>query len=233
MIRVQKSGERGHANWGWLDTRHSFSFGDYYNPRMMGYRSLRVINEDLVEPGQGFGTHPHKNMEILSWIVGGAMEHRDSMGTGSVIRPGDLQRMSAGTGITHSEFNPSDAERLHLVQIWLLPERQGLAPEYEQKHFAEAERRGGLRLIASPDGRDGSVTVHQDAELYNTILAAGETAGLPLRPGRGAWVQVLKGRLEVNGQELLAGDGAALEEETAVTLTARESSEALLFDLGQ
>lgn len=231
MIRVQKSGERGHANWGWLDTRHSFSFGDYYNPQMMGYRSLRVINEDLVEPGQGFGTHPHKNMEILSWVVGGAIEHRDSMGNGAVVRPGDLQRMSAGIGITHSEFNPSDRERLHLVQIWLLPEKQGLAPEYEQKHFPEGERRGRLKLIASNDGRDGSVTIHQDTDLYNTILASGETTALPLRPGRGAWVQVLKGRLTVNGQELLAGDGAALEDETGVALAALEGSEALVFDL--
>lgn len=231
MIQVQKSGERGHANWGWLDTRHSFSFGDYHNPRMMGYRSLRVINEDLVEPGQGFGTHPHKNMEILSWVVGGAMEHKDSMGTGSVIRPGDLQRMSAGTGITHSEFNPSDKERLHLVQIWLLPEKQGLRPEYEQRHFPEGERRGGLKLIASHDGRAGSVTIHQDADLYNTILAAGEAATLSLRAGRGAWVQVLKGRLTVNGQEMLAGDGAALEDEPGVALAALEESEALVFDL--
>jgi hypothetical protein len=231
MIRVQKSGERGHANWGWLDTRHSFSFGDYHNPQMMGYRSLRVINEDLVEPGQGFGTHPHKNMEILSWVVDGAMEHKDSMGTGSVIRPGDLQRMSAGMGITHSEFNPSEKERLHLVQIWLLPERQGLTPEYEQMNFPESERRGGLKLIASNDGRAGSVTIHQDADLYNTILAPGESVTLPLRAGRAAWVQVLKGRLTVNGHELLAGDGAALEDEASVALAALEVSEALVFDL--
>lgn len=231
MIRIQRSSERGHADHGWLDTRHAFSFAGYHNPEMMGYRSLRVLNEDLVAPGRGFGTHPHENMEIVSWVVAGAMQHRDSMGTGSVIRPGDVQRMSAGTGVTHSEFNPSATDRLHLIQIWIRPERQGLTPEYEQKQIPEVERRGRLRVLASPDGRDGSVTIHQDASIYGTILATDERTALPLGHARGAWVQVIRGRLAVNGWELLAGDAAALDEVTSLELAARDESEALVFDL--
>lgn len=231
MVRIQRSAERGHADHGWLDTRHTFSFADYLNPAMMGYRSLRVLNEDFVAPGQGFGTHPHRDMEIVSWVVAGAMEHRDSMGTGSVIRPGDVQRMSAGSGVTHSEFNPSASERLHLIQIWILPERRGLAPEYEQIHVPEAARRGRLALMASRDGRDGSVTIHQDAEIHTALLESGDTVRKPMAAGRGAWIQVIRGRVTVNGQELSRGDGAAIDDEGAVTVTALDASEFLLFDL--
>jgi quercetin 2,3-dioxygenase len=231
MIKVRKAGERGHFNFGWLDTYHSFSFGDYYDPRHMGFRSLRVINEDFVSPGAGFPTHGHRDMEIVTYILAGGLSHRDSMGNGSVIRPGDVQRMSAGTGVLHSEFNDSEDEPVHLLQIWILPAEQGIAPGYEQTAFAEEERRGRLRLVASPDGREGSVRIHQDASLYASVLDAGARVEHELRPGRHAWLQVARGAVELNGQALGQGDGAAVSDETRLSVAAAEASEVLLFDL--
>jgi redox-sensitive bicupin YhaK (pirin superfamily) len=231
MITVRPTSERGHVARGWLDSYFTFSFADYHDPRHMGFRSLRVINEDRVQPGTGFGMHPHRDMEILTYVLEGALEHRDSLGTGSVIRPGDVQRMSAGTGIVHSEANPSSSEPVHLLQIWILPERAGIAPGYEQRAFPEDERRGRLRLLASRDGREGSLTIHQDTELYATLLAAGESVTHHLRPDRHAWVQVARGAVTLNGKPLRAGDGAAVSDEEVVTLSASEGSEVLLFDL--
>ena len=231
MIKIRKSTERGHLNFGWLDTYHTFSFGEYYDPRNMGFRTLRVINEDFVSPGRGFPTHGHSDMEIITYILAGALEHRDSMGNGSVIRPGDVQRMSAGTGVRHSEKNPSAEESVHLLQIWILPAEQGIRPGYEQKSFAEDERRGRLRLVASPDGGEGSVTIHQDARLYATLLAAGQSVEHELGPGRHAWAQVASGAVEINGQSLAQGDGAAASEEERLVIKASESAEVLLFDL--
>ena len=228
---LRKAQERGHFNHGWLDTWHSFSFADYYDPRFMGFRALRVINEDRVAPGQGFGTHPHRDMEILTYILEGALEHKDSMGTGSVIRPGDVQRMSAGTGVTHSEFNPSAKEPVHLLQIWLLPERNGLAPGYEQKSLSADALQGKLALIASPKGRDGSVAIHQDVNLYAGKFAAGAAASHAIAPGRFAWLQVARGEIEVNGQALGAGDAAALSEEGSLDFKAKSAAEVLVFDL--
>jgi redox-sensitive bicupin YhaK (pirin superfamily) len=233
MITVRKAADRGGGDHGWLDTRHTFSFADYYDAAQMGFRGLRVINEDRVQPGRGFPTHGHRDMEILSYVLAGALEHEDSMGTGSVIRPGDVQRMSAGTGVMHSEFNPSRAEPVHFLQIWILPGTRGLDPSYEQKHFPEAEKRGRLRLIASRDGRDGSVTIHHDASVYAAVLAPGERVTLaPLADGRHAWVQVAQGAVTLNGEALGAGDGAALSREPALTLVAVERAEVLVFDLG-
>jgi hypothetical protein len=197
----------------------------------MGFRTLRVINEDIVRPGEGFPTHPHRDMEILTYVLAGAVEHRDSMGNGSVIRPGDVQRMSAGTGVTHSEFNPSKEEALHLLQIWLLPERRGLVPGYEQKAFPPESKRGTLRLVASPDGAEGSVTIHQDARLYGALLAPGDRVEHALAPERHAWVQLVRGEISVNGTPMRAGDGAAISEERAVAIEAQQDSELLLFDL--
>jgi len=231
MVRIRKADQRGHADHGWLNTYHTFSFADYHDPDHMGFRSLRVINEDRVKSGIGFPTHPHRDMEIISYVLEGELAHRDSMGNGSVIRPGEVQRMSAGTGITHSEFNPSQEEGLHFLQIWILPAAQGIAPSYEQKAFTADEKRGVLRLIASPDGQDGSVTIHQDARLYTSLIEPGERLVHPLEPGRHAWVQVLRGRVEVNGSVLEKSDGAALSGEAAVEVTGRESAEFLLFDL--
>ncbi|MCA1613084.1 MAG: pirin family protein [Acidobacteria bacterium] len=231
MIKVRKSTERGHLNFGWLDTYHTFSFGEYYDPRHMGFRSLRVINEDFVSPGRGFPEHGHGDMEIVTYILAGALEHRDSMGNGSVIRPGDVQRMSAGTGVRHSEKNPSAGESVHLLQIWILPSEQGIDPGYEQKNFAEDERRGRLRLVASPDGREGSVTIRQDASIYATLLDAGWSVEHALAPGRHAWAQVARGAVEINGQSLGRGDGAAASEEERLVITATEPAELLLFDL--
>lgn len=231
MINIRRAFERGHFDFGWLDTNHTFSFGEYYDPRQMGFRSLRVINEDRVAPGRGFPTHPHRDMEIISYVLAGALEHRDSMGTGSVIRPGEVQRMSAGTGVAHSEYNHSQTEPVHFLQIWLVPERRGIRPGYEQKQFAEEEKRGRLRLIASPDGAENSVTIHQDARLYTTILEAGEEVAHALPAARHAWVQVVRGEVEVNGERLQASDGASLSEEEAVRLKALAPSEVLLFDL--
>jgi len=231
MITILPADERGHTNLGWLDSYHTFSFGDYHDPDHMGFSDLRVINEDRVKPGKGFGTHGHRDMEILSLVLEGALEHKDSMGTGSTIRPGDVQRMSAGTGVTHSEFNPSKDAPVHFLQIWILPERAGLRPEYEQKRFPEAERRGRLRLIASRDGREGSVTIHQDASVYVASLDAGQRVEHRPAAGRSAWVQVARGSLKLNGKALEAGDGAAIAGEAELTITALEPSELLLFDL--
>jgi quercetin 2,3-dioxygenase len=231
MIVVRPADERGHAERGWLDSYHTFSFADYHDPAHMAFRSLRVINEDRVEAGQGFGTHPHRDMEIITYVLEGALAHRDSMGTSSVIRPGEVQRMSAGTGVTHSEFNHSDTEPVHFVQIWILPERSGLKPGYEQRAFSEEEKRGRLRLVAARDGRDGAVTVHQDAELYIASLTPGESVHHSLRPGRHAWVHVVRGDVALNGQPLKTGDGAAVSDEDLLQLTAAEPAEVLLFDL--
>ncbi len=231
MIRVRKAKERGHARHGWLESFHTFSFADYYDPKHMGFGDLRVINEDRVQPKRGFGTHSHQDMEIVSYVLEGALEHQDSLGTGSVIRPGDVQRMSAGTGVTHSEFNPSASELVHFLQIWILPERQGLPPSYEQKHFAAGERRGRLRPVASRDGRDGALRVHQDVSLYATLLGDGDSVVHELAPGRRAWLQVARGELELNGVRLEAGDGAAVAEERGLRLARAIDAESLLFDL--
>ena len=231
MVQVRKAKERGHADHGWLDTYHTFSFADYWDPRHMGWGPLRVINEDRVAGGTGFPTHPHRDMEIITYVLEGALEHRDSLGTGSVIRPGEVQRMSAGTGVRHSEYNASKTEPVHLLQIWIEPARTGIAPGYEQKTFPESERRGTLRLIAASDGRDGAVTIHQDAAVYATTLARGERVEHALAPGRLGWLQIARGALLLNGERLDQGDGAALENERRVTLEALEPAEALLFDL--
>ncbi|MGD0649592.1 MAG: pirin family protein [Verrucomicrobiia bacterium] len=231
MIVLRRSSERGYANHGWLDTYHTFSFADYYDPEHMGFRSLRVINEDRVAPGQGFGMHPHRDMEIITYVLEGALEHKDSLGTGSVIRPGDVQRMSAGTGITHSEFNHSKIEPVHLLQIWILPERKGLKPGYEQKLFRGDEKRGRLRLIAARDGRDGAVTVHQDVALYAALLSPEEKVVHQLNPNRHAWLQVARGAMTLNGKKLSAGDGAAVSEGQSLEIEAADESEILLFDL--
>jgi len=230
MITLRPSEARGHANHGWLDTYHSFSFADYYDLEHMGFRSLRVINEDHVAPHMGFGTHPHRDMEIITYVLGGQVEHKDSMGNAGIIRPGEVQRMSAGTGVLHSERNGSN-QPLHLLQIWILPERQGLQPSYEQKAFPEKERQGRFRVVASPDGRDGSVVVHQDMTLHGTLLGQGEKAEYTLKPGRHAWVQLARGSGTLNGVALKAGDGAAVSDEGPLVLTANEPLEALLFDL--
>lgn len=231
MMTIRPASERGHADHGWLDSHHTFSFADYYDPRHMGFRGLRVINEDRVAPAQGFGRHSHRDMEIVSYVLDGALEHSDSMGTGSVIRPGDVQRMSAGTGVAHSEFNGSKTEPVHFLQIWLVPAARGIAPGYEQKTFPREEKDGRLRLVASPDGADGSVTIHADARLYAGIFTAGQKARHELGPGRHAWVHVARGRVRVNGQELRAGDGAALSDEAAVEVEGVDSGEVLVFDL--
>lgn len=231
MITLRASNERGHANHGWLDSHHTFSFANYYDPQHMGFRALRVINEDRVAPGQGFGTHSHRDMEILSYVLDGALEHKDSLGTGSVIRPGDVQRMSAGTGVAHSEFNASKVEPVHFLQIWIQPAVQGIAPGYEQKFFAPAEKQGRLRLIVAPDGRDGALTIHQDVELYAALLAPGEVVTHPLKPGRHAWVQVVRGVVQVADRPLTAGDGAAVSESNDLEIRAEQDSEFLLFDL--
>ena len=229
MIFVRKATERGHFHYGWLDTYHTFSFDRYYDPRYMGFRSLRVLNEDRIALGAGFPLHPHRDMEILTYVPEGALEHRDSMGNGSVIRTGDVQRMTAGTGITHSESNPSDSEPVHLLQVWIRPERKGLPPGYEQRRFAASEKFGRFRLVASRDGRDAAVKIHQDVDLYAAIVE--EAGEFRLRPERYGWLQVARGRLKVNGVELHQGDGAAIEGETQLRIEPHESSEFLLFDL--
>jgi redox-sensitive bicupin YhaK (pirin superfamily) len=231
MIEIRKSDERGHANHGWLKSHHTFSFANYHDPRFMGFRQLRVINEDRVEPAKGFGTHPHENMEIVSYVLDGALEHKDSMGNGSIIRPGDDQRMSAGTGVTHSEFNHSQGDVVHFLQIWILPEENGIDPGYEQIHFPDDELRDTLRLVASRTGRDGSVSLHQDADLYATRLSAGASAEHSLASGRYAWVQVARGSVSLNGQAVAAGDGAAVSDESALRVVAQDDSEVLVFDL--
>jgi redox-sensitive bicupin YhaK (pirin superfamily) len=231
MISIRSSSERGAIRLDWLDSRHTFSFGDYYDPKQMGFRSLRVINDDRVAPAGGFGTHGHRDMEILTYVLEGSLEHRDSLGTGSVLRRGDVQRMSAGTGIRHSEFNPSKTEPVHFLQIWLIPEENRLQPEYEQKHFSDEDKRSRLRLVVSRDGRDGSLAIHQDAEVYAAILASGEHLSHRLRPGRNAWLQVAAGAVTLNGHTLKAGDGAAVSDEPLLELTGTEAAEVLLFDL--
>jgi redox-sensitive bicupin YhaK (pirin superfamily) len=231
MIAIRPAAERGHADHGWLDTRHTFSFASYHDPKHMGFRSLRVINEDRVKPGEGFGTHAHRDMEILTWVLEGALGHKDSMGNGSVIRPGDLQRMSAGTGVTHSEFNPSREAPVHFLQIWLLPRERGLPPGYEQKHFTQEARRGRLRLIAAGDGREAAVTIHQDADLWTALLQPGESVRHALAPGRYAWVHVARGAVSLNGSTLGAGDGAAVSDEATLEITGAARAEVLLFDL--
>ncbi len=231
MIQVRKSEERGHFDHGWLDTRHTFSFGMYHDPAFMGFRSLRVINEDVVAPGKGFGEHPHQDMEIITYVLNGALAHRDSLGNGEAIRAGDVQRMTAGSGIEHSEFNASKTEPVHLLQIWIRPRKRGLEPGYEQKHFELGPSRGRLVLVASQDGAEGSVTIQTEARLYAGVLGKGQSAALELKPGRHAWVQVAHGGVEVNGTSLRAGDGAAVSEETELALRANEDAEVLVFDL--
>ncbi len=231
MITLRPAEERGHANHGWLDSHHTFSFADYHDERHVGFRALRVINEDRVEPGRGFGTHAHQDMEIISYVLDGALQHRDSLGNGSILRPDEVQRMSAGRGVTHSEFNPSNVERVHFLQIWILPNARGLPPSYEQRRFPSEDRRGRLRLLAAADGRDGAVTIHQDVDLFGTVLEGGLQVRHELRPGRHAWVQVARGSVDVNGRPLAVGDGAALSDERVVELRADAAGEVLLFDL--
>ena len=232
MLAIRPSDERGLANLGWLSSRHTFSFGHYYDPQFMGFGPLRVINEDRVKPGQGFDTHGHSDMEIISYVLDGALAHKDSLGTGSEIRPGDVQRMTAGTGVRHSEFNASDTDPVHFLQIWILPEREGLEPSYEQKTFGSAEKRGRLKLVGSRDGREGSVTIHQDVDLYATLLDADERVRHDLRDGRNGWVQVARGSVVLNGNRLSAGDGVALRGAQTVELAGADDAEVLLFDMG-
>ncbi len=233
MITIRPSDERGLGeHGGWLKSRHTFSFANYHDPRHMGFRALRVINEDRVTPGAGFGSHGHRDMEIITYVLDGAIEHKDSLGTGSVIRPGEVQRMSAGTGITHSEFNPSETDLVHLLQIWLLPSEHGLTPSYEQQNYAGASQTGKLQLIAASDGRDGVVRIHQDADLWVAQLTAGEQVGHTLRPERHAWLQVAGGTLSLNGVGLQAGDAAAVSDEDRLEVKAIDEAKVLLFDLG-
>ena len=231
MIVHRPAEERGRADFGWLDSRHTFSFGEYYDPRYMGFRALRVINEDRVRPGHGFPTHPHRDMEILSYVLDGALEHKDSMGTGSIIRPGDVQRMSAGTGVLHSEANASKDKPVHFLQIWLLPAKGGIEPSYEQKQFPDTEKQGRLRLVGAPDARDGAVVIHQDVDLYAGRFSPGDSTRFELRPGRHAWIQVAGGAMTLNGKPLKHGDGAAVSDESGFDLTATADSEVLVFDL--
>jgi quercetin 2,3-dioxygenase len=231
MHTVRYSEERGKADHGWLDSRHTFSFGHYYDPQHMGFGPLRVINEDRVKPGAGFGTHGHSDMEIISYVLEGELEHKDSLGTGSVIRPGDVQVMSAGTGIRHSEFNRSRSNPLHFLQIWVMPDKEGVEPRYDQKNFADAEKRGRLRLVASPDGADGSVMIHQDARIYASIIDDGVTLAHDLMPGRVGWVQVVRETVSVNGEELRAGDGIAIKDATITAKSLTDNAEILVFDL--
>ncbi|MBX3267919.1 MAG: pirin family protein [Acidobacteria bacterium] len=231
MIKIRRSGERGHANHGWLDTYHSFSFADYYDPQHMGFRSLRVINEDFIEPAQGFPTHGHRDMEIVTYVIEGELSHRDSMGNGETIRPHEVQRMTAGTGVLHSEYS-SPTDKTHMLQIWLLPEKKNLQPSYEQTYFAPEEKQGKLRLVASRGGDDGSVHINQDVRLYASLLSAGDEVKHELAEGRYAWVQLISGELAINGETLKPGDGAAISEETTLELKANaDGTEFLLFDL--
>jgi hypothetical protein len=231
MIEIRRAEQRGRADHGWLDSRHTFSFADYYDPQHMGFRALRVINEDRVAPGQGFGTHGHRDMEILSYVLDGALEHKDSMGTGSVMKPGDLQRMSAGTGVRHSEFNASRTEPVHFLQIWIVPDKEGDQPSYEQKSFPAQERQGRLRVVAAPDGRDGSLSIRADTVVYAGIFGAGERAELPLAKGRSAWLHVARGKVRLNGNDLQAGDAVGLSAESAVKIEGIDRGEILVFDL--
>ncbi|MBX3358575.1 MAG: pirin family protein [Phycisphaeraceae bacterium] len=231
MIQIRKSADRGHFDHGWLNTYHTFSFGRYVDRDHMGFRSLRVINDDVVAPGQGFGEHPHEDMEILTYIISGQLAHKDSTGTAEVIRPGDVQYMSAGTGIRHSEFNASTTDPVHLIQIWILPDRVGHTPAYGQKHFPVEQRRNRLRLVASPDGADGSITINQDARVYAGLLSAGSTIEHPIAAGRAAWAHLIKGSVAVNGLVLSPGDAAAIEAEPAARIVAENNAELLVFDV--
>jgi len=231
MVELRPAKERGYANHGWLESWHSFSFADYHDPDHMGFGPLRVINDDVVEPGRGFGTHPHRDMEIITYILDGALEHKDSMGNGSVIRPGDVQRMSAGRGVMHSEFNPSREDPVHLLQIWIEPSKHGVTPSYEEKHFTVADRTGRLRLVASPDGAAGSVTIHQDARVYAVLMDGVDTIEHPLGPGRRAYVHVARGRVSVNGSPLRGGDAVKVSAAASIRLEGAEAAEVLLFDL--
>jgi len=230
-LTLRRSEERGKANFGWLDSKHSFSFGHYYDPEHMGFGPLRVINEDRVAPGGGFPTHPHNDMEIVSYVLEGALEHKDSLGTGSVIRPGDVQRMSAGSGVRHSEYNASKTDPVHFLQIWIVPEKKGIAPSYEQKTFGESEKRDVLRLIVSRDGREGSVKIHRDVDLYASVLTPGQSVRHELRRDRGAWVQVARGSVTLNGERLAAGDGVAIKRSGEIAIEASSAAEVLLFDM--
>jgi redox-sensitive bicupin YhaK (pirin superfamily) len=232
MIDIIRSDSRGQADHGWLKARHTFSFASYYDPARVQFGSLRVINEDRVAPGQGFGTHPHRDMEIITYIIDGAVEHKDSMGNGTVIKAGEIQRMTAGTGVFHSEFNPSDSDELHLLQIWIFPERNGLEPGYEQSMFSREDKLNRLRLVGSRDGRDGSLTIHQDVDLYASVLQGGNAVAHRTSAGRKLFVQVIRGKLTVNEQAIAAGDGAQLENETVLSISAVEDSDFLLFDMG-
>jgi len=231
VIQIRPSQERGHADHGWLDSHHTFSFADYHDPKHMGFRSLRVINEDRVAPGRGFGTHSHRDMEIISYVLEGSLQHSDSIGTGSRIAPDDVQRMSAGSGVSHSEFNGSASEPVHFLQIWLVPAQRGIAPSYEQKQFSREDKRGRLRIVASPDARDGSVEIHTDAVVYAGVFGPEEHAQLDLKPERHAWIQVARGKVRVNDRELSAGDGAAISQESQVRIEGIEDAEVLVFDL--
>ncbi len=231
MIQIRAANERGHVNHGWLDTHHTFSFGSYYDPKQMHFRALRVMNEDRIAAGQGFGEHPHRDMEIVTYVLSGALQHQDSLGNGEVLKPGEFQRMSAGSGITHSEFNPSATEPVHLYQIWLFPNRRGIEPSYEQKQFAESERHNRFRLVASPDAAEGSLLLHQDAQIYLANIDAGATIARPLAPGRHGWLQVLRGRISLAEQRLMAGDGAAVSDESELSITAGDDAEVIWFDL--
>ncbi|HEX8844694.1 MAG TPA: pirin family protein [Pyrinomonadaceae bacterium] len=231
MITIRKSEERGHFDFGWLNTYHTFSFDQYYDPRYMAFRSLRVINEDFVQPGRGFPTHGHRDMEIITYILEGALEHKDSMGTGSVIRPGDVQKMSAGTGVRHSEFNHSEDETVHLLQIWIVPDTASIRPGYQQKRFEDEEKRGRLRLIVSPDGSEDTITIQQDARVFAALLDPSEQVVQEIQPDRHAWLQVARGAIELNGQPLKQGDGAAASNESRLTIVGKEAAEFLLFDL--
>ena len=231
MMTIRSAGERGRTSIDWLESRHTFSFGDYHDPKWRGFRSLRVINDDFVAPGGGFDTHPHRDMEIVTYVLAGALEHRDSLGNGSVIRPGDVQRMTAGTGILHSEFNPSDSDGVHLLQIWLFPDRKGLPPGYEQQAIPREQLRNRLRLVASRDGREGSVTIHQDADIFAAVLDPATSVQHTIASGRHAWLQVAKGSVRLNGSPLATGDGAAISDESALTVVGAEPAEILLFEL--
>jgi redox-sensitive bicupin YhaK (pirin superfamily) len=231
MLTLRRSEERGYADHGWLKSHHTFSFASYHDPRFMGFGPLRVINDDHIAAGRGFGTHGHRDMEIVTYVLEGAVAHKDSMGNGSTIRPGDVQRMSAGRGVLHSEFNPQPDRGTHLLQIWIEPDVTGIEPEYEEKRFEEADKRGRLRLVASPDGRDGSVRIHQDARLYVGLFDGPESATVPLAPGRRAWVHVARGSVSLNGQALQAGDAVAVQDESAIALSDGDGAEVLVFDL--
>lgn len=231
MLTIRRAQDRGHADHGWLDTHHTFSFADYYDPAHMGFRALRVINDDTVEGGQGFGKHGHRDMEIISYVLDGALAHEDSTGTGETIRPGDVQRMSAGSGVMHSEYNASKKDAVHFLQIWLMPDKKGIVPSYEQKRYDEAEKRGKLRLVASPDARDGSLTIHTDALVYAGLFDKGERSDLSIAKGRHAWIHVARGNVKVNDQPLGAGDGIAVSDETSVKIEGVDGGEVIAFDL--